>query len=224
MEYELLHRPSYAMAVIHLSPGEEIRAEPGSMVSMSGSVKMATGVKGGVLRGLRRRMLGGESFLTNTFRAEGFGEVALAPQFSGDVAVVELAEDVVMAQSGAFLAASPGVEVDASWGGARTFFTREGLYLLRCSGTGVLFLSAYGAIHERLLGLGERYSVDTGHMVAFDRSVDYSVGRSGGLFTTFAGKEGLVARLEGPGRVYVQTRSEDHFMEWLVARLPRRKL
>ena len=194
------------------------------MITMSGQVRMVTGVKGGMLRGFRRKMLGGESFLLNTFRSDGFGEVTLAPHFSGDVEVLEMSDDVVMAQSGSFLAATPGVAVDASWGGARTFFTREGLYLLRCSGTGLLFLSAYGAIHHVVLGVGDRYSVDTGHMVAFDRSAGYSVGRSGGLFTTLAGKEGLVARLEGPGRIYVQTRSEDHFMEWLMRRMPRRKL
>ena len=224
MDYEILHRPSYSLACIHLDPMEEIRAEPGSMITMSGDIKMVTGVRGGIMKGLRRRMLGGESFLLNTFRAEGYGELSLAPHYSGDVQALELDDDVVMAQSGSFLAATPGVTVDAAWSGARTFFTREGLYLLRCSGRGLLFLSAYGAIHEVLLGAGDRYAVDTGHMVAFDRSVDYSVGRSGGLFTSIAGREGLVARLEGPGRVYVQTRSEAHFMEWFMSRLPRRKL
>ena len=223
MEYDILHRPSYALACIHLEPGEEIQAEPGAMISMSGGIRMTAGVRGGLFRGLRRRMLGGEGFLLNTFTADNYGEVTLAPHYNGDVQEIELVDDVVMAQSGAFLAATPGVRVDAAWGGAKTFFTREGLYLLRCSGRGVLFLSSYGAIHLVELGVGDKYSVDTGHMVAFDEGVDYSLGRSGGLFTTVAGGEGLVAKLEGPGRVYMQTRSEDHYMKWLMARMPRKR-
>ena len=181
---------------------------------------MAAGVRGGLFRGLRRRMLGGEGFLLNTFTADTYGEVTLAPHYNGDVREIKLADDVVMAQSGAFLAATPGLRVDAAWGGAKTFFTGDGLYLLRCRGRGVLFLSSYGAIHLVELGVGDKYSVDTGRMVAFDQGVDYSLGRSGGLFTTVAGGEGVVAKLEDPGRVYMQTRSEDHYMKWLMARMP----
>ena len=216
MDYEILHKPSYALARVRLNQREQLQAETGAMVSMSDSIKVDTSTRGGIFGGLRRSVLGGESFFVNTFTAEQAGEVTLAPSLPGDIEALELQGGTVLVQSGSFLAATMNIEVDSQWGGARSFFSREGLFLLRCSGRGLLFVSSYGAIHRIDLGRGERYTVDNGHMVAFDESVRYEVGRSGGWKTTLLGGEGLVCKLEGPGRFFMQTRSEDAFIDWLT--------
>ena len=103
-----------------------------------------------------------------------------------------------------------------------TFFSKEGLFLLRVQGSGDLFLSSYGAIHTKELRHGEKYIVDTGHMVAFDESVNYRVTRVGGLKSTFFSGEGLVCELTGPGNIYLQSRSDDAFLTWLIPRIPKR--
>ena len=123
-------------------------------------------------------------------------------------------------KSGSFLAATPEVELDTKWGGGRTFFSREGLFLLRCTGRGTVWVSAYGAIHPIDLKIDQRYTVDTGHMVAFDESVRYDVGKVGSWKSTLLSGEGLVVKLTGPGRFYMQTRSPDSFVEWLAPKLP----
>ena len=215
MEYDILHRPSYALARVKMNQQEQIQAETGAMVSMSEAISMDTGTRGGIFGGLRRSVLGGESFFVNTFTAEQPGEVTIAPPLPGDIEVLEMRGETLMVQSGSFLAATMNIEVDSQWGGARSFFSREGLFLLRCTGRGLLFISSYGAIHRIDLAAGERYTVDNGHMVAFDETVKYDVGRSGGWKTTVLGGEGLVCKLEGPGRFYMQTRSEDAFISWL---------
>ena len=221
MKYEILHRPSYALGRIELASGEQLQAEAGAMVSMSSGIKIDTGMRGGLLGGLKRSVLGGESFFINTFTAELSGEVTIAPGLPGDIQALELTGGSVMVQSGSFLAATMDVEVDTSWRGATGFFSGEGLILLRCSGHGLLFLSSYGAIHLKELGVGEEYTVDTGHMVAFDDTVKYSVGRSDSWKTTILSGEGLVCKLEGPGRFYMQTRSQDAFLSWLVPQIPK---
>jgi len=71
------------------------------------------------------------------------------------------------------------------------------------------------------LGDGETCRIDTGHIVAFDDGVDYKVKRIGGLKSTFFSGEGLVVELTGPGRVWIQSRSEDAFLSWLIPRLPK---
>ena len=215
MDYEVLHRPSYALARVKMNPQEQIQAEAGAMVSMSDTISMETSTRGGIFGGLRRSVLGGESFFVNTFTAERAGEVTIAPPLPGDIDVLELQGETLLVQSGSFLAATMNIEVDSQWGGARSFFSKEGLFLLRCSGRGLLFISSYGAIHRIDLAAGERYTVDNGHMVAFDDTVKYDVGRSGGWKTTLLSGEGLVCKLEGPGRFYMQTRSEDAFLSWL---------
>jgi uncharacterized protein (TIGR00266 family) len=128
-----------------------------------------------------------------------------------------------LVQSGSYVASSEGVSVDTKWGGAKTFFAREGLILLKVSGTGTLLLSSYGAIHEVDLGPGQGYTVDTGHLVAFTEGVGFNVRRVGGLKSTLFSGEGLVVDLTGPGKVFMQTRSEDAFLSWLVPKLPKER-
>lgn len=223
LRHEVKYQPSYALALIDLDPGESIQAEAGAMVSMSSTIEMETSTRGGMLSGLRRSVLGGESFFINTFRAEqDTGQVTVAPALPGDIMALELTgETTLLVQSGSFLAATEGVDVDTKWGGAKSFFSSEGLFLLRCTGQGTIWVSSYGAIHPIDLGVGEPYVVDTGHMVAFDDSVQYDVGRSGGWKSTLFSGEGLVVKLTGPGRFFMQTRSEDAFLSWLLPKIPK---
>ena len=225
MEYQILHKPSYAMALIDLDEGEEIQAETGCMVSMSENIKMKTQIRGGLLGGFKRRNFGGESFFINSFSAEkGHGELAIAPQMSGDVEAMSiLEEEPVILQRGSFLAASEGITIDSTWGGIKSVLNKEGLFMLKCEGEGTLFISSYGAVHRVDLDPGERYTVDNGHMVAFGESIRYNIGKVGGWKTTLLGGEGLVCKLEGPGTFYMQTRSEEDHIQWLMERLPRGK-
>ena len=220
MKYEVKYGPAYALGIISLEAGEKIQAETGAMVSMSDSIKIETGMRGGILGGLKRSMLGGESFFLNTFEAEQQGEVTIAPALPGDIMALDLAGQTLLIQSGSFLAATPDIEIDTKWGGAKTFFSREGLFMLKCTGSGTIFVSSYGGIHLVELEPGQRYIVDTGHMVAFDDSVTYDVGRVGSWKSTLLGGEGLVCKLTGPGRFYLQTRNPESFVEWLIPKLP----
>lgn len=220
MEHEVLYRPSYSLLKIKLGQGESVSAEAGAMVSMSGGIEMETTMKGSLFGALKRKMLGGESFFINTFKANEPGEVTFAPTLPGDIYDLELKGQTLYAQSGAYIASSPDIEVNTKWGGAKTFFSREGLFLLKMTGTGKVFISSYGAIHEIHLEDGQKYIVDTGHMVAFDEGVGYNVKRIGGLKSTLFSGEGLVCELTGPGKIIIQSRSTDAFLSWLIPLIP----
>lgn len=223
MEHEILYRPSYSLLKVSLRQGEAVSAEAGAMVSMSSTIEIKTAAKGGIFGALKRSVLGGESFFVNTFMAADAGEVTFAPTLPGDIHALELNRQAFYAQSGAYIASSPDIQVDTKWGGAKTFFSREGLFLLKMNGTGNVFLSSYGAIHEIELEAGQKYVVDTGHMVAFAEGVGYNVKRVGGLKSTLFSGEGLVCELTGPGKIYIQTRSADAFLAWLIPQIPRKK-
>ncbi len=157
----------------------------------------------------------------NTFKAPGSGgTVRLAPALPGDMRVIELKDERVMVQSGGFIASTPSLEVETKWGGAKTFFASEGLILLRVSGNGTLIIAAYGAIEEIELGPGERFTVDTGHLVTFTQDIGFDVRKVGGWKSTMFSGEGLVVELTGPGKLTLQTRSQDAFLGWLIPRLP----
>lgn len=223
MKHEIMYQPSYAMVKLLLEEGEIIQAESGAMVSMSANIQVETGLQsGGVWGALKRTVLGGESFFVNTFTADGAqGEVNLAPVLTGDIFVKEMTDGAMLVQSGSYLAGSGGLEVDTKWGGAKTFFSGEGLFMLRVSGQGTLLLSSYGAIHSMELKDGEKYIVDTGHIVAFDEHVQYEVKKVGNWKSTFLSGEGLVVELSGPGKVLLQTRSFESFMNFLIPKLPK---
>ncbi len=223
MEHEVLYRPSYSLLKIRLRQGEAVSAEAGAMVSMSSSIEIKTAAKGGIFGALKRSVLGGESFFVNTFMAADSGEVTFAPTLPGDIHALELKGQSFYAQSGAYIASAPDIQVDTKWGGAKTFFSREGLFLLKMTGTGSVFLSSYGAIHEIDLEAGQKYIVDTGHMVAFAEGVRYSVKRVGGLKSTLFSGEGLVCELTGPGKIFIQTRSADAFLAWLIPQIPKKE-
>jgi len=220
MQDTIEYRPSYALLELDLDAGESVRAEAGAMVSYSDGIDIETGATGGILGSLKRSVLGGESFFQNTFTAQQAGQVTLAPPLPGDVIRHDLEDERLLVQSGSFLAADEAVELDTAFGGAKTFFGSEGLFLLEMVGTGPTFLSSYGAIHEVELGEGERYTVDTGHIVAFEDTADFSVDAVGGLRSTLFSGEGLVCRFTGPGRVWLQSRSQDAFLAWLIPQLP----
>jgi len=190
---------------------------------MSEAITIETGLKGGFLSGLKRSFLGGESFFMNTFKASAPGEITFAPPLPGDIAHFQLNGETIFVQSSSYIASSPDISVDTKWAGAKGFFAKEGLFLLRVQGTGDVFLSSYGAIHEVKLEEGKSYTIDNGHMVAFDEGVNYKVKRVGGLKSTLFSGEALVCTYTGPGRVFIQTRSEDAFLSWLIPHLPKQK-
>lgn len=224
MDADIRHRPSFALAAITLEPGDGLRAEAGAMVSHDAGVAMETAAQGGFLSSLKRSVLGDESFFVNTFTAEERGEVTLAPALPGDIVQHELGDgsgpETLYVQSGSFLAASDDIELDTEFGGGRSFFGGEGLFLLRLEGAGDVFVSSYGAIDTVDLAEGEEYTVDTGHIVAFEDTASFDVERIGGLKSTLFSGEGLVCRFRGPGRVWLQTRSQEAFLNWLIPKLP----
>jgi uncharacterized protein (TIGR00266 family) len=222
MNVELKYKPSYTLGIVTLVSGEEIQVESGSMVSMSSDISIETKARGGLLKSLGRAVLGGESFFQNTYRAgANGGEITVAPALPGDMQIVELNGNSMMVQSGSYVASGDGVDVDTKWGGAKTFFASEGLIMLRVYGQGKAILSSYGAIHELDLAAGERYTVDTGHLVAFTENIGFKVRSVGGLKSTLFSGEGLVVDLTGPGKVLLQTRSTDAFLTWLLPKLPK---
>ena len=221
MEIEILHRPSYSLAVATLTPNERIRAEAGAMVSMSSSVSIETKAEGGFLKSLGRAALGGESFFQNFFLASAQGgEVTLAPELPGDMMLIELRGQRLMIQAGSYVASEDGVELTTKVS-VKAFMSTEGISMLEASGTGKLLVSSYGAIFERTVVGGEKYIVDTSHLVAFDANMGVTPKTIGGFKSTLFSGEGLVVELTGPGTVYMQTRSPKALIDWIIPQVPK---
>lgn len=220
MKTDISCGPAFALAEISVPPGGSVRVEAGAMAMMRGDVSLTTSTRGGFLKGLRRS-LGGSSFFVNDFSSENGGVVGVAGALPGDLVETTVDEGAaLLVQSGCWLASDPTVEVDSKWGGSKGFFSGAGLVLLRCSGHGEMLLSSYGAIRAMTLGAGETMVLDSGHVVAFDETVEYRIRKAGGWKSLFLGGEGIVTEFTGPGRVWMQTRSASDLVDWLRARMP----
>jgi uncharacterized protein (TIGR00266 family) len=222
MQIELHHRPAHTLAAVSLEPGESITAESGAMVAMDPTLEMETSA-GGLMKGLKR-LFGGESFFRNTFRAAHRpGRVLLAPTLSGDMEVLEVeAGRGLYLQSTAFVASSPGVELNTRLGGFKTFFAGEGLFVLQATGRGSVLVGAYGALEK--VTVDGSYVIDTGHLVAWDESLEFSVGKSSdGWVSSFLSGEGLACHFRGRGQVWLQTRNPSAYGQALGRLLPPRE-
>lgn len=196
---------------IELDPGEGVRAEAGAMMFMDEGIEMQTSTGGGLFKGFKR-VITGESFFITTFlyNGKGKGHVAFGAPYPGKIIPLELEKlgGSFLCQKDAFLCAARGIEIEVAFTkkiGAG-LFGGEGFILQRLEGDGMAFVHAGGTIIERELQAGEPLRVDTGCLVAFSPSVTYDIQFVGGFKNALFGGEGLfLARLVGPGLVYLQS-------------------
>ena len=224
MQITTRHTPAFGVARCALGAGESIRVESGAMMATSGGVEIAAKMEGGLLKGLKRSVLGGESLFVTTYTApQDGGWVDVAAHLPGDLVVREITpERALFANRGAWVACDEDVEVDAKWGGFKSLFGGEGGFLVRLAGTGPALLSCYGALDIVTLGAGERFVLDSGHMVAFDEGVQMTLRRAveGRSIQSLKSGEGFVFDFTGPGQVMTQTRNPGAFVAWLTTALP----
>jgi uncharacterized protein (TIGR00266 family) len=204
MKYEISSRPSYSFVEVGLDAGEQIAADSGAMAWMMGDIQTKTSTRGGILTGLKRKFLTGESFFQNTYTAGARGgTVAFAPGCAGDLSPYELSGGELFLQKGAYLASTTGVHCDSKWDGLRGFFN-EGLFILRCTGTGTLFFNSYGDIQE--IDVDGEYMVDNGFAVAWEPGLQWRLGRARKI-RSFLFSDQILLRFSGQGKFWVQSRS-----------------
>jgi uncharacterized protein (TIGR00266 family) len=216
VQIKLAHRPARTIARVSLAAGDAIRTEPGAMLTMRGPLSVQTdgprNDSGGLLGAVKRKVLGGESLFTNTYRANGGdGEVVLGQPLCGDMVVHELSStNELITEAGSLIASALTVSVDTKFEGVKGLFSGEGLFFLRMTGYGPAILGAFGAIDT--IELDGEMIVDTGHLVAFTNGIGYQVEKSASNWiTSLLSGEGMVLRLQGRGTVYLQTRNRQAF-------------
>jgi len=223
MEITLRHGPSFGVARATLAPHESIQVESGAMMAMSPTLNLVARAEGGIMKSLKRAVLGGESMFVSTYTApaEG-GFVDIAARLPGDITTYAVTEATpLFIGKGGWLANEAGVQLDTQWGGFKNLFGSEGGFILRAAGQGTVVFACYGTLEVWTLAPGQRVTVDSGHMVAYESTVSMSIRKAtGGVVQMFKSGEGLVLDFEGPGRVWVQTRNPNELIGWITALLP----
>ncbi|GKT50308.1 uncharacterized protein ColSpa_10489 [Colletotrichum spaethianum] len=209
--YRISHRDNNTILTIQLAMGCPLQAKPGVMVAMSHSITLR-----GQIKFSMKKLVAGAELASSTF--VGPGELILAPPMLGDITSLRLTgKETWSVGHDAYLASTQGVVKDYKRQGlSKAIFSGEGLYVYKISGTGLLWLTSFGAIIRKDLMDGEKYVVDNGHLVAWN--VKYIMERvaSGGFISGLSSGEGLVCKFTGPGTVFMQTRNAKAFSAYLT--------
>ncbi len=224
MKYRVIGDTMPAVEIMFDAPGESMYTQSGGMAWMTDGVEMTTNTKGGLMKGLGR-MFAGESLFMATYRAQRPGAmIAFASTVAGRILPVDVsATGGMICQKGAFLCAEDGVDLNITLTKKLSsgMFGGEGFILQDISGHGMVFLEIDGDMVEKELQPGEVLKVDTGNVVAFDRSVRYEIETVKGLGNIFFGGEGLfLTKLTGPGKVILQTQNVAEFAGRIARFIP----
>ena len=208
LKYQLIGTTLQAVT-LELNPGQTVYSESGGMAWMSANVRMETTSGGGIGKMLGRMFTGESLFLVDYSVPQGRGLVAFASEFPGKIVPVDLAQgQSVIAQKDAFMCAEKSVDVAIHFRkrlGAG-FFGGEGFMMQKLTGPGLAFFELDGEIVEYTLQQGQTMMVDTGYVAMFEPTVDFDIEMVRGVKNIFFGGEGLfLARLRGPGRIWLQT-------------------
>ena len=218
MDYEIKYKPSYSMLVVKLNQGETITAESGALTYMTPNIEAHTRKREKSLLGsIGLKLIGRQSFWVNDYSATSAeGEAAFVSAPVGDIEVLEVGSNQgYIIQKSAYIASTQGVDLDVQWQGFTKGLFGQGLFMIKVSGKGQLFINTFGAIDKHTLKAGEQMIVDNFHLVAFSDTCQYKVTKFGGLKETLLGGEGLVTEITGPGDVHIQTKNLREFVEWL---------
>ena len=208
---------------VELDPGESAVAEAGAMMYKDSSVQMETifgdgsaSSRGGgfmdKLLGAGKRLLTGESlFMTGfTHTGQGKAHVAFGAPYPGNIIPIPLSSvgACLICQKDSFLCAAKGVSIGIYLQKKilTGLFGGEGFIMQKLEGDGMVFVHAGGTVVDRKLQSGEVLHVDTGCIVAMEKSVRFEIEQAGNIKTALFGGEGLFfATLQGPGKIWLQS-------------------
>jgi len=218
MNFETKYKPSYALLVATFQQGETLTAESGAMTYMTPNIEVHTRKREKSLLGsLGLSLLGGQSFWVNDYTAVGGqGEAGFAAAPVGDIKQLDVTPGSgYVIQKSAYIASTQGIDLDVKWEGFTKGLFGNGLFMIKATGSGQMFINTFGAIDTHILQPGQTLIVDNFHLVGFSESCSYKVTRFGGLKETIFSGEGLVTQITGPGEVHLQTKNLKEFTEWL---------
>lgn len=211
---------------VSMAKGESIYAERDAMVMMDGTLDLSSNMQGGVLAGIARRLVAGESLFTQKIVAtRGDGDVLLSQAMPGALHVLDISEQKYLLSDGAFVAAESGVDIKVRTQGigGGLFGGTGGFFIMEASGRGKLCVGGLGSLFLLDIQPGQNPTIDNGHVVAWGAGLSYEMGmatsRTGGVLSNLVNSqtsgEGMVMKFSGVGPVLLSSRQRRGFSNWL---------
>lgn len=217
MEYNILKQGNNAILEVKLNANESLKSESGAMVTKTPNINVDGKMEGGLLSGLGRKLLTGETFFMQHLKCEsGVGKTRLAPTYYGEIKELDISENnTFLIQKDGFLASEETVNVNTKMQNlSKGLFSGEGFFIMEVKGEGKLFISSRGAIQEIILENNEEIIIDNQHLVAWNSEMEYNIEKaSKSILNSVKSGEYLVTRFKGPGKIYIQTRNKSAILK-----------
>lgn len=215
MQVDILGNPDFGHLRMLLESGDAVYVESGAMSAMDDDIGVQVKMLGGIVPAIGRKVFAGESLLVGRYESRTSGQrLSVSPAIPGQVLHKRMEGQRMILTPGSFMACTDGVKLSTIFGGVKAMFSGEGMFFIAVDGIGDLWYNAYGAVVEKDLQGGELI-VDTGHVVAWEPSLSWSIQGMGNLFSTMFSGEGLVIKFSGSGKLWLQTRSIGGLTGWL---------
>ncbi len=226
MDFKIINKEQFPLIEVTLNRSEQLKLETGSMVYKSTGVNLSGKTNGGILKAFSKSFLGGENFFTTIAESNTDNQIiAIAPRGFGDIYHLNLdGQTNWYLEDGVFLASSSSVNYDLKRNtnlGNSLFGGTGGFFILKTSGAGDLFVEAFGSIIEKELN-NEELIIDNSHIIAWEDTINHNIEFASGTFGFKTG-EGLVTRLQGTGKVLLQTRQPEALAAKIVPFIPRQR-
>ena len=228
MKYTIKGDSDYPILEAYLQSGETILMERGSMVFMKdvtleGKVNSKSSGIGGIFGAIGRSLTSGESmFITHATGTANNAVVGIAPAIPGKIHHLSVSGNTQYClNNGAFVCCDNSVtyEMHSQKLSKALFGGTGGLFVMETTGTGDLFVSAFGDLLELEVTSDQPLIIDNEHVVAWDATLDYNIEVASGTFG-FTSGEGLVNKFTGNGKVLIQTRNLHSLADALRIYLP----
>ncbi|MBS5987831.1 TIGR00266 family protein [Clostridium paraputrificum] len=210
-KFQVLYQTTNSILKVNADTNDKFIVRAGAMVAMDDVFDMK--LKSGGVKKAIGRMFAGQSTFLQEYTANSQGELLLSPTFLGDIQLFEMdgSRNYRLGQN-AFLASYGNIELKTKGAGGKGIFSGEGLFQVEAVGAGTLALCSFGAIHKKILDPGERYIVDTNHLVLWESSLKYKVEMISNGLTSLVSGEGYICKFEGPGEVWIQTKNPSYLV------------
>lgn len=230
-EFQLVGSPE-PFLLVKMQQGDSIYCESDAMVMKEQALEVSGRLRGGLLQSFMRKFTTGETLFQQQIKAtQGDGECLLSPNLDGDMQILDLGERQYILTDGAFVAATENTQIKAkvqsNIGGA-LFGGTGGFVVMQTSGQGQVCVSGSGTLLELQVSPEQgEMTVDNGHVVAWDASLQYNVGIPSAegrgvvanLFNSMTSGEGLVIKFRGQGKIIICSRNRNNYVSWLAAAL-----
>jgi uncharacterized protein (TIGR00266 family) len=198
---------------IGLEPGDKIVAEPGEFSWMTANIQLNTTTQTASAKGffgaIGRALSGGGLFMTEFTSSSGNGLIAFAAKIPGTIMEVDVQPGrSYMIHRHGFVCATEGVSLTTGFQRAlgAGVFGGNGFILQKMAGPCTAWVELGGELVTYDLQAGETIQVHPGHVGMFEDTVNFDVVMMSGIKNALFGGDGLfIARLTGPGKVWLQT-------------------